>query len=128
MKRLYGIRGAVTAENTKDSITESTVELCEKLFALNSLKPEDFVSVQFTLTNDLDEMNPCAALRRAYKGMDVSRIPLFCAQEAFIKGGLAKVIRILITAYMEEGAQPKNVYLKGASQLRPDFKDDIAEK
>ena len=122
MKRLYGIRGAVTAENTKESISEKTVEMCALLFKENNLKPEDFVSLQFTLTNDLDEMNPCAALRRSYKEMDVSKIPLFCSQEAYIKGALEKVVRVLATVYMEEGSVPQNVYLDGAAVLRPDLK------
>ncbi|MBQ1629495.1 MAG: chorismate mutase [Treponema sp.] len=122
MKRLYGIRGAVTAENTKESISEKTVEMCSLLFKENNLKPEDFVSLQFTLTNDLDEMNPCAALRRSYKEMDVSGIPLFCSQEAYVKGALARVVRVLATVYMEEGSVPQNVYLGGAAVLRPDLK------
>ena len=125
MKRLYGIRGAITAENNKESITEKTVEMCSLIFNENKLLPEDFVSMHFTLTKDLDEMNPCAALRKSYKGIDVSRIPLFCSQEAYIKGGLEKVIRVLITVYMEDGSVPHNVYLGGAAVLRPDLKDRL---
>ncbi|MCR5495453.1 MAG: chorismate mutase [Treponema sp.] len=122
MKRLYGIRGAITCENTKESISEKTLEMCSLLLSENKLQPEDFVSMQFTLTKDLDEMNPCAAFRRLYKEADVSCIPLFCSQEAYIKGGLEKVIRVLATVYMEEGSVPQNVYLGGASLLRPDLK------
>lgn len=125
MKRLYGIRGAITAENNKESITKKTVEMCSLIFNENKLLPEDFVSMHFTLTKDLDEMNPCAALRKSYKGIDVSRIPLFCSQEAYIKGGLEKVIRVLITVYMEDGSVPQNVYLGGAAVLRPDLKDRL---
>ena len=125
MKRLYGIRGAITAENNKESITEKTVEMCSLIFNENKLLPEDFVSMHLTLTKDLDEMNPCAALRKSYKGIDVSRIPLFCSQEAYIKGGLEKVIRVLITVYMEDGYVPQNVYLGGAAVLRPDLKDRL---
>ena len=125
MKRLYGIRGAITAENNKESITEKTVEMCSLIFNENKLLPEDFVSMHFTLTKDLDEMNPCAALRKSYKGIDVSRIPLFCSQEAYIKGGLEKVIRVLITVYMEDGSVPQNVCLGGAAVLRPDLKDRL---
>lgn len=125
MKRLYGIRGAITCENTKDSISEKTLEMCSLIFSENGLKPEDFVSMHFTLTKDLDEMNPCAAFRRLYKECDVSRIPLFCSQEAYVKGGLEKVIRLLVTVYMEEGSVPQNVYLGGAAVLRPDLKGKL---
>lgn len=121
MKRLYAIRGAVCAENTKESISLATVDMCSQIFTLNGVKSDDIVSMHFTLTKDLDEANPCAALRRDYKGIDVSKVPLFCSQEAYIKGGLEKVIRLLLTVYLEEGSEPKNVYLGGAECLRPDF-------
>ena len=35
MKRLYGIRGAITAENNKESITEKTIEMCSLIFNEN---------------------------------------------------------------------------------------------
>ncbi|MBR6913109.1 MAG: chorismate mutase, partial [Treponema sp.] len=62
-KRLYGLRGATGAENTKESIQKNVVEMCLKLFAENSLSPEDIVSIQFTQTGDLTAMNPVAAIR-----------------------------------------------------------------
>ena len=105
MKRLFGIRGAVCAENTKESISLQTAEMCRKLFSENSLSAADIVSVQFTLTRDLDVFNPCAALRANDVGIDTSRIPLFCSQEA----------------YMDENAVPSPVYMGGAEVLRPDF-------
>lgn len=121
MKRLYAIRGAVCAENSKESISDGTVEMCSQIFEKNKIEPEDIVSVQFTLTKDLDEANPCAALRRNYKGIDVSKIPLFCSQEAYVKGSLEKVVRVLITVYLEQGSEIQNVYINGAECLRPDF-------
>ncbi len=121
MKRLYGIRGAACAENTKESISVSTVKMCSEIFALNNVKAEDIVSIHFTLTKDLDEANPCAVLRRDYKGIDVSKAALFCSQEAYIKGGLEKVVRVLLTVYLEEGSEVQNVYVNGAECLRPDF-------
>ena len=36
MKRLYGIRGAITCENTKDSISEKTLEMCSLIFSEKS--------------------------------------------------------------------------------------------
>ena len=121
MKRIYGIRGAVCAENTKESICEQTLNMCDALIKNNKLAAEDIVSMHFTLTKDLDIYNPCAAFRNNYKDIDTSNIPLFCSQEAFIQGGLKKVIRILIHAYLEENSIISNVYLNGAEVLRPDF-------
>ena len=126
MKRLFGIRGAVCAENTVASIMNETAALCRRIFTENAIFAEDIVSMQFTMTRDLDEMNPCAALRKSDVGIDTSKIPLFCAQEASIKGGLEKVIRVLVTAYLEEEATPKNIYIDGAEVLRLDFAKSLS--
>lgn len=120
-KRLAGIRGAVCAENTRESILRATEKMCAALFSENALSADDIVSVHFTVTRDLDEMNPCAALRRADCGVDVSGCALFCSQEAYVKGGLPGVIRVLVTAYADASAKPHPVYLDGAECLRPDL-------
>lgn len=120
--RLYGIRGATGAENTKESIMKNVVEMCSKIFKENNVKSENIVSIQFTITNDLDEMNPAAALRRGGdSGIDVSNVPLFCSQEPVIKASPEKMIRILVTAYLEENSEVKHVYINGGEKLRPDF-------
>lgn len=121
MKRLYAIRGAACAKNTKESITEATVKMCSQIFTENNVNSNDIVSIEFTLTKDLNKENPCAALRRNYKEIDVSKAPLFCSQEAYIKGGLKKVVRVLLTVYLEENAEIHNIYINGAECLRPDF-------
>ena len=120
-QRLYAIRGACGAENTADSIRKNVCEMCLKLFSENHLKQSDFVSIQFTITDDLDQMNPAAALRKGQNEFDVSGIPLFCSQEPKIQASPEKMIRVLITVYMEEGSVPVPVYINGAEKLRPDF-------
>lgn len=123
MERLSAIRGAVTSDNTKESIQVQTVRLVKELIEANNLKLEDFVTIQFTLTKDLDELNPATALRLGKEELpyDLSSVPLFCAQEAYIKGGLEKVIRVLITGYFGDVKNLKFVYLDGAKVLRPDI-------
>ncbi len=123
-KRLYSIRGAVCAENTKDSIIENVELLCSKLFSINSIKADDIVNIQFTVTPDLDVLNPATALRFSDTGIDTSRIPLFCAQEPVIKGMLANVIRVMITVYLDKDSICKTAYLNGAEVLRPDIKNE----
>ncbi|MBP5465276.1 MAG: chorismate mutase, partial [Treponema sp.] len=81
----------------------------------------DMVSVQFTMTGDLNELNAATALRTAGTRLDVSSVPLFCAQEPEVKGMLPRVIRIMVSVYMAEGSKIRNVYLNGAQVLRPDF-------
>ena len=73
------------------------------------------------MTGDLDALNPAAALRRSACGDLVKAAALFCSAEAPVQGGLPRTIRLLVTAYMEEGIQPVHVYTGGAEVLRPDF-------
>ncbi|MCR5045981.1 MAG: chorismate mutase [Treponema sp.] len=118
-KRAYAIRGAIFAENTKESIQEKAVKVFNEIVKRNGIQSQDIVSLHWTLTKDLDVMNPATALRLGNPLIDVSEIPLFCSQEAFIQGGRPKVIRIMLTAYMEK--KPEHVFLDGAEVLRPDF-------
>lgn len=120
-KKLFSIRGATCAENTVDSIKSSVGELCAKLFSQNKLNADDIVNIQFTVTPDLDTLNPATALRKSEVGIDTSSVPLFCSQEPVIKGMLPKVIRIMITAYMDMGSKISTAYLNGAQALRPDL-------
>ena len=127
--RLFGIRGASGAENTKESITKNTVEMCKKIFTENNILPENIVSVQFTMTKDLNQMNPAAALRRGGDcGIDVSNVPLFCSQEVDIEGSPEKMLRVLVTAYLPVNAVPHHVYINGGEKLRPDFAAVMDEK
>lgn len=121
-KRLAAFRGAVCVENTPESITENVCLMCRELFTHNSIKAEDIVSLQFTITNDITKLNPATALRRGDCGLDITAVPLFCSQEAFIEGGMPLVVRALLTTYVDESsAERHNVYLNGAEKLRPDF-------
>ena len=120
-KRLYGIRGAVCAENTADSIQKAVDMLCSRVFAENALRADGIVSIQFTLTADLTALNPAAALRKSSVGEAASKCALFCAAEPEVAGSLPRVIRVLITAYLPEGAKPVNIYTGGAEVLRPEL-------
>ncbi len=120
-KRLFAIRGATGAENNADSIRENVCEMCLRLFEENGLVQDDFVSIQFTITSDLDAMNPAAALRKGQSEFDVSTIPLFCSQEPVIRNSPEKMIRVLVTVYMDEHSVPVPVYINGGEKLRPDF-------
>ena len=120
-KKLAAFRGAVCVENTKENITENVCLMCRELFFRNSIKAEDIVSLQFTITKDITVLNPATALRKGNPGLDVSQVPLFCSQEAEIEGMMPLVVRALLTSYVDEGAERYNVYLNGAEKLRPDF-------
>ena len=118
-KRIFAVRGAIFAENTKDSIKEKAVRLFNEAVKQNKIKRDDIVSLHWTLTQDLDELNPATALRLGNPCLDVSSVPLFCSQEAFVKGGCPKVIRMMLTAYLD--FSPRHIFLDGAEALRPDI-------
>ena len=120
-KRLAAFRGAICVENTPESITENVCLMCRELFSRNSIKADDIVSLQFTITKDITKLNPATALRKGDCGLDITAVPLFCSQEAYIEGGMPLVVRALLTAYVEEGCERHNVYLNGAEKVRPDF-------
>lgn len=120
--RLFGIRGATGALNTKDDIAKNVVEMCARIFRENRIDGRQIVSVQFTSTKDLTAMNPAAALRRGGDcGIDVSSVPLFCCQEPEIDGSPERMIRVLVTAYCSDDAEIHHVYINGGEKLRPDF-------
>ena len=100
-KRLAAFRGAICVENTTESITENVCKMCRELFTCNSISADDIVSLQFTITNDITKLNPATALRRGDCGLDITAVPLFCSQEAFIEGGMPLVVRALLTAYSD---------------------------
>jgi chorismate mutase len=117
MKRLYALRGAARCLNRAEDIRLQTAALYDELLGDNGLEEGDIVSLIFSVTADLDVLNPAAALRQSGRAADLA---LFCVQEAGIRGGLERVIRVLVHCYLEEGALPRHVYRNGAEVLRPD--------
>jgi chorismate mutase len=116
--RLIALRGATTVnENEAEAILTGTGELMQEILTRNALAAEDLVSCIFTLTPDLDAEFPAVAARR----MGLSSVPLLCAREIPVPGALPKVIRVLIHAYVPEGAKPEHVYLHDARKLRLDL-------
>ncbi len=120
-KIVRAIRGAVFTENTKEAIQDSTCRMFREVILKNKIASEDLISIQFTLTRDLDVLNPATALRLGGTPVDIKDVPLFCSQEAFIQGGFPKVIRLMITAYVEKELKIQHVYIDGAEKLRPDI-------
>lgn len=123
MARLCAIRGAITANNTIESIQEQTIKLINEIIHQNNLEKKSFVTVLFSLTNDLTKYNPATALRekKDFLPFDFSDIPLFCVQEPFVENSLECVIRVLITGYFKNRKNLKFIYLDGAKNLRPDL-------
>ncbi len=117
---LRGIRGAIgVPRDEPDSILEATQELLAEIQRRNpTLQPGAMASVFFTLTPDLTSAYPAQAAR----DMGWRGVPLLCTQEMAIRGGLPRIIRVLIhwnTHLPQE--EIKHVYLGEATRLRPDL-------
>jgi len=117
MKRLYALRGAVQCLNTAQDICDQIAALYDELLSANKLDEENIVSLIFTVTDDLDAVNPCTALRKSGRAGELA---IFSAREPECKNSLERTVRALIHCYLEEGSKPCHVYRNGAEVLRPD--------
>jgi len=115
-KRLFGIRGAVFAENTREDIGKKVKDLYVQILTQNDLLEEQIVSIQFSITPDLTAVNPASALRQAGCALSCA---LFCCAEPAVDNGIPFVIRVLVTAYLDKN--PVSVYIHGAQNLRTDL-------
>ncbi len=112
------VRGAIQLEeNSAEAVRRGVSEMVSGLLSQNFLGEEDLISIQFTQTADVTALNPAAALR--HKGF--GEVPLFCSQEPDYQGSLPLMIRVLITAQVEDRRSLKPLYLGGAKNLRPDL-------
>jgi chorismate mutase len=117
--RSRGVRGATTATaNTREAISSATQELLRRLITANEIPVEEISSAFFTVTDDLDAEYPALAARE----MGWVYVPLLCAREIAVPGGLARCIRVLLHVNTEKTQeQIRHVYLREASILRPNF-------
>ncbi len=115
-----GIRGATTVEkNDREEILEATSELLEIIVKKNDLLSEDIASIIFTVTNDLNAAFPAEAAREL---LGWNYVPLLCMNEMNAPGKLGMCIRALLHVNTERSQQQiQHVYLRKASQLRPDL-------
>lgn len=117
--RVVAIRGATTIEaDTAEKVRERTTELLGQIIELNAVKPEDMISIIFTVTPDIASEFPAAAAR----SIGLSRVPLLCSQEIPVNGSIQRCIRVLMHAYSDKGPDDiRHPYLHDARQLRTDL-------
>ncbi|MCX7680703.1 MAG: chorismate mutase [Anaerolineae bacterium] len=113
------IRGAITVKtNDEQAILTATRELLAAIIAANELVLEDVVSVLFSVTPDLDAVNPARAARE----MGWNHTPLLSVQEMAVANSLPRCIRVLIHWNTDRPPeQVRHVYLGEARVLRPDL-------
>ncbi|MCL2855428.1 MAG: chorismate mutase [Defluviitaleaceae bacterium] len=115
---MRAMRGAICAENSKQSILENTTTLLKEIFKANKLEVDQVVAVTFTCTKDLDAAYPAAAARE----MGLTSASLMCVQEMDVAGSLPRCIRVQVLAdtHMPQNKM-RHVYLGEAKSLRPDL-------
>lgn len=118
---IRAIRGAITIENdTVEELKNATVELLSRIVKENSLNTENFIHVDFSVTEDVKSSTP-AKFARTELGWHT--VPLMCYREFEFDGGLKKCIRVLIVTESDKSQKEiKHLYLRGAEILRPDLK------
>ena len=118
-ERVRALRGATTLDvDDRDHLIERTQELLHAVLERNDLHEDDLISIVFTATDDVTSAFPAEAAREA----GIVHVPLLCARELEIEGGIKRCIRILIHAYTARSARDlRHPYLHDARQLRTDL-------
>ena len=117
--RLLALRGATTCdENSLVEIDRKTQALVQAMLDRNEIDHEDIVSIFFTATEDLTAQFPATAARV----LGLGDVPLICARELGIDGGMPMAVRVLMHLYTERRRDElHHVYLEGAKTLRDDL-------
>ena len=118
-----GIRGAITVNaNTKEEIRLATIELLNEMLLKNEIKTKDISFAIFTLTSDLNADFPA---KYARLDCGFSFVPMMCYQELDVPNSLRMCLRMLLNVNTNKNQEEiKHVYLKGASILRGDLKNE----
>jgi chorismate mutase len=115
-----GVRGAtVSKKDDPENILSATRKLLNTILTENpGMVLEDIASVLFTAADDLNSVYPAKAARE----MGWNQVPLICAREIPVSGGLSGCIRVLIHWNTNTPqSQIRHVYLGAAASLRPDL-------
>lgn len=116
---LRALRGAITcSENTRAEIVSRTQALVTEILRRNDVDHDDLVSIIFTATDDLTAEFPATAAR----ALGLGDVPLLCARELAVDGGMPLCVRVLVHLNTErDRTELHHVYLEGARALRDDL-------
>lgn len=97
---------------------DRVAEMVREVMSSNDLAVDDFISIIFTATSDLNSEFPAYAARQ----LGFSDVPLICARELEIEGSMPRVVRMMAHVETEASRQDiTHVYLHGAAALRRDL-------
>ena len=115
-----GIRGATTVEaDIQADVVAATRELLEEILRANRITQfEEIAPAIFTTTPDLTSTFPAEAAR----ALGMKQVPLLCACEIAVPGGMPRCVRILLHLNTDKPqSEIVHVYLRDAKRLRPDM-------
>ena len=117
-----GVRGAITVEvDTREEIVSSTKWLLEEMVSKNEIAAEDIASIIITTTEDVSATFPAQAAR-LLEGDGWQYVPLKCAREIPVPGGLPMCVRVMMHVNTDKQAKDiHHVFLRDAVKLRPDL-------
>jgi chorismate mutase len=117
--QVRAIRGATSLDvDEVDHLTERTVALLEELLERNGVSKDDLISILFTATDDIHCVFPAAAART----MGLGDVPLICARELDIVGGMPMCIRVMVHCTTERArADLHHIYHGATKSLRDDL-------
>lgn len=113
------VRGATQLEaDERDHLLSRVEEMVRGVMEANELTLDDFISILFTSTSDLNSEFPAYAARK----LGFHDVPLMCARELEIEGSMPRVIRMMahVDTHLTR-AEVTHVYLHGAAALRRDL-------
>ncbi|RDY28357.1 chorismate mutase [Romboutsia weinsteinii] len=118
--KVQGIRGATTvSQNERNEILTESATLIKTIIDENNIDVEDIISINFTMTRDLDKAYPAVAVREI---LNITDVPLLNFEEKYIEGSLQKCIRALIYINTDKSKKDiRHVYLNNAKVLRTDI-------
>ena len=113
------VRGATQLDvDEEQHMYDRVAELVTDVLEANDLVVDDFISIIFTATADLHSAFPAFAARQ----LGFTDVPLMCARELEIEGGMPRVVRLMAHVETEQSrADITHVYLHGAAHLRRDL-------
>lgn len=116
---VVALRGAITVErDERDHVLERVERLLGEMLARNGVDHDDIISIVFTATDDLHSVFPAVAARN----MGMGDIPLLCARELEVDGGMPRCVRVLMhLTSTRSRAELRHVYLEEARSLRDDL-------
>jgi chorismate mutase len=116
---VLALRGATTLDaDEREHLLDRVRALLEEMLGRNGIDHDDLISIVFTATPDVHSAFPALAARQ----LGLGDVPLICAQELDIEGGMPLCIRVLMQFNSERTrAELHHVYLEAARSLRDDL-------